>query len=169
VKQTLIACASVAFAIAASGCSSSDSHGGSARLSVPFASESTNGTGTEVTGAGEPAQTSEPTGTTPGEPTTGGPDPTPGGGRTIAGICERFCAHFESFCPGAFGGTECASDCAASTTELAGCLTEYLDALNCLADAPIMCAGEDLSIEGCQAELDAFDNCQRKIIGQPGT
>jgi len=45
----------------------------------------------------------------------------------------------------------------------------FLDALDCAADSSFVCVGDDISINGCQAEIDAFGNCASRFVGQPGS
>ena len=133
-KSLFIVCAAVACAVAAAGCTSG------------------------VLGpAGSPI---DPFGTEPG---ASGDEPTGGNSDTIADLCVAACARIQAACPGAAGGTGCASDCASSPP--VGCETQFRAFVQCLASAQIVCSGSSFDAPQCTASLNAVEIC----LGSTGT
>jgi hypothetical protein len=96
------------------------------------------------------------------EPASGAGEPT----GTIADLCTAACARIQSACPGAGGGTDCASDCAGSAP--AGCESEFRAFVQCLATAQITCpGGSSFDAPQCAAAINAVESCLN-TTGMPG-
>jgi hypothetical protein len=136
-KSLFIVCAAVACTVAASSCTSGDL--GTARSPI------------------------DPFGT---EPASGGGEPAGGNTNTIADLCVAACARIQAACPGAAGGTGCASDCASSPP--AGCEAQFRAFVQCLASAQILCNGSSFDAPQCSTSLNAVETCFGSGAGTSG-
>jgi hypothetical protein len=144
-NRLFIVCASVAYVIVASGCSSGGA--GLPTPSDPFGNDSASTSGSEPT-IGKP------------EPGAGGADPVPGSGGTIEALCARACVHIQASCPGNAGGSACAADCAESAVEdFPTCMAEFRAFVVCIGTARLTCSGTSVEAPTCQSAIEAVILC----------
>jgi hypothetical protein len=165
-KGSLIACASVVWALAGAGCSSGGGAIGVAPLSGSVGVDPANNGGEANSGSGATSG-SESRAPVIGEAPGGGLDPPPDDSSTIDVLCARACAHIQSACPGSSGGAGCVADCAQSTGQFPGCESLYKLFVACVATAPLDCVNMSINNDVCTNELNAVIICANLL--PPGT
>jgi hypothetical protein len=137
-KLPLFACAAVACALLASGCSSGE--GGTADPTFnPFGTDPVLVTGSEPTISGDDMMM-------------------PGGQQSIEQACAAACTRLARDCPSA-QGSNCVSSCVSSGFETPNCMDEFRAAVLCIATAPLTCNGASIDAPACDAAAIAYASC----------
>jgi len=149
-RSLIIAAVSLGWALANGACSGGDGLPATNPIN-PFGTDSFNGGGSS----------------TPGQGNTTGTGGTGGTGGSIQQLCSTACNHIEQVCPGSSGGADCGPQCQALFSYFPSCQNELKAYVDCVGHAQIVCSGTSSSINGCDAQITAVDNCASGVAAAP--